>query len=264
MSTFYASFDSLNRAQAAVFELVNGGVDPDDLSLVVCRPDLEGSQMSDIVRSVGDATAFVGRSDDPDPSFPLPRMADVTELTSVEMDPVSPIDTSDSDTDVDSVDQMEDSQDAYERQISPKGGISHSTHEMDDIALTVTRGYPTAVPTLDDVRPWDLAEEEQFEDRIETIQIPGFGVVVGGGQLATAALDFGKHEGSCNADGLVSQFLDEGVPDAVAKDLQFAFLKGESILAVVVTPGEVNEDAVEEIAERHGGRNFGLYDAPRY
>ena len=155
---------------------------------------------------------------------------------------------------------MEDSQNEYELQIRPRDGISYSTHEKDDLALTVTTGFPTAVPTLDDVSPGAFAQQDQFGDRVETIDIPGFGRVVGGGLLATAALDFAKKDGSCNSEGLVAQLKEEGVPDDVAKELQSAFQKGEAILAVVVTPGEINEDAVEEIAERNGGQNFGLFD----
>jgi hypothetical protein len=264
MSTFYASFGSLDRAKGAVHELVSGGVDPDDLSLVSCKHGDANGEMRELVSSVGDATVFVGRNDDPIRDFPVSRRADITELTSIEMSRLSPIDTSNKDTDVDSFDQMEDSQNEYELQIHTHDGISQGTHEGDEIALSLITGFPTPVPTLDDVKPGDLARQEQFDDRIETIEIPGFGVVVGGGLLATAALDFVRQDGSCDADGLVAQLKDEGVPEDVAKNLQSAFQKGDSILAVLVTPGAINEDAVEEIAERNGGLNFGLFDAPRY
>jgi hypothetical protein len=188
-------------------------------------------------------------------------MADITELTSIEMSRISPIDTSNADTDVDSVDQMEDSQEEYELEIHPRGGVSQGSHEMDDVALTVTTGFPTPVPTQDNLQdPFPV--QEQLESQFETIEIPGFGIVAGGGLLATTALDFAKEPG--NLKSIIDQLKDEGVPDDVANDLQTAFHNGEAILAVVVTPGEINEDAVEEIAERYGGHNFGLFDAPRY
>ena len=37
MSTYYATFENWNKAQAAASELVNGGVSPNDLSLVLAR-----------------------------------------------------------------------------------------------------------------------------------------------------------------------------------------------------------------------------------
>ena len=76
--------------------------DPDDLSLVSCRPDEAEGEMREISGTVGDATAFVGRSDDPARDFSIPRRADITELTSTEMSRLNPIDTSNADTDVDS------------------------------------------------------------------------------------------------------------------------------------------------------------------
>jgi hypothetical protein len=267
MSTFYATFRSLDKAKEAVHELLNGGVDPDDLSLVCCHRQAaqEGAlgEMHELPSTVGDATAFVGRADDPAQDLPLPRPS-TAELTSLEMSRLSPVDTSDSDTDVDSIDQMEDSQEEYEAEIQPRAGISYSTHEKDDLALAVLTGFPTGVPVQDELSLGELAQEEQFDDSLEVIEIDGFVTIAGGGLLATAALDFAKSEGCCCAKGLARELQDDGVPAEVAGDLQEAFHRGDAVLAVAITPGVLNEDAVEEIAERHGGLNVGLFDAPRY
>ncbi len=268
MSTFYATFESWDRAKGAVQELLNGGVDPGDLSLVACRTDAQGNgvigEMRELPSTVGDATVYIGRKDDPARDFPIARGADLTELTSTEMSRLSPVDTSNSDTNVEAFEQMEDSQNEYELQIRPKGGISYGMHDRDTEDLEALIGFPTPVPTEDALSSGVFKQQEQFDDSLETIEIEGFGTIAGGGLLATAALDFAKTDGSCNAEGLVKGLEEEGVPQDVARDVQSAFHKGAAVLAVVVTPGVLNEDAVEEIAERHGAHNVGLFDAPRY
>ncbi|HWD38064.1 MAG TPA: hypothetical protein VG944_04395, partial [Fimbriimonas sp.] len=119
-------------------------------------------------------------------------------------------------------------------------------------------------PMTDEVTAPEFEREEQYESALETLEIPGIGLVQGGGSLATAALDFAKLDGSCNVSGLVEQLTDDGVPQEAAHELQNQFRQGRAILAVVITPGELNEDAVEEIAERNGAQAQGLFDAPRY
>lgn len=264
MSTFYATFLSLERAEAAFFELVDGGSDPDDLSLVVRRSDSETGPMRDEAGSVGDATSFVGRSDDPHPDELVPERIAIENLTTLEASRISPVDTSDRTTDVDSVDQMDDSQEEFELEARPYAGISQGTHEADDVALAALTGFPTLITPLDEPAQSDFHRQDQAEEAIERIEIPGYGMVMGGGQLATAALDLFKNEGACPCIGLVNELIDDGVPEEEARDIHAAFKRGETILAVAVNPGELNEDAVEEIAERHGGRNLGLFDAPRY
>jgi hypothetical protein len=264
MSTFYASFQSLGKAQSAVHELISGGVDPGDLSLVACLNGDESGPMRETAASVGDATAFVGRKDDPDRDSIYQHHAGIEELETTEFSRLSPLDTSNIATDVESIDQMDDPQTEMELESRPWGGISQGRHEMDEVALSVTTGFPTMVKEMDDLYPGELGLQEQNEDSIEKIEIPGYGIVIGGGLMATAALDFAKSGGSCPSQGLVDQLTDDGVPKGVARKLHSAFASGQAVLAVLITPGELNEEAVEEIAERHGAHNFGLFDAPRF
>jgi len=267
MSTFYATFSNWKQARSAVDEFVNGGVSPDDLSLVVCKKgalDGEAHPIREYATTVGDATAFVGRKDDPTRNIAPPPHVDITNYAATEMSRLSPVDTSNSDTDVDSVDQMEDSQSEMEAMMSPHDGVSNSAHEKDDLALTVLTGFPTAASNFSE-DTWDpFLEAEQNSDGLETIVIPGVGVVIGGGALATAALDFVSGDEHCGSESLVAQLIDEGVPHEMAKDFQRHFASGDAILAIAVTPGILNEGAVEEIASRNGAENGELYDAPRY
>jgi hypothetical protein len=265
MSTFYATFSNWKQARSTTEELVNGGVSPDDLSLLFGghKKDADGP-IKEFVGSVGDATAYVGRSDDPSRrEFPAAH-EDINLFTSVGASRISPVDTSDISSDVESVDQMDDSQNETEFMITPHDGISNSAHEKDDLALTVLTGMPTAASNFSE-EPFNPFEQgTQFSEGLEMIEIPNVGLIVGGGALATAALDFAGDKSECAAASLIDQLTEEGVPEDVARTYQKLFSEGQAILAVAVTPGELDENAVEEIATRHGAQNSELYDAPRY
>jgi hypothetical protein len=272
MSTFYATFRNVRAARQMIAELVRGGVRPDDISLVAHKAQVDlperrsGDQdrMQEYVRSVGDATSFVGRQDDPVTDSPVPASNDYTDYTTLEASRISGIDTSNSALDVDSVDQSDDSQEEADLMTYPRGETSQSEHERDDINLALHTGFPTPVPVIDDVRDSEGPLQDQLDEAMETIVVPGFGMVMGGGSLATAALDFINPEGNANTEALVAHLRDEGVPETRARVYRDAFDQGGAVLAVAVNPGTVDEGAVESIAERHRAENHALYDAPRY
>ena len=256
MSTYYATFADHQRAKDALRELLRGGVRPDDASLLL--PGDSAADASDLTAyaSVGDASYRVGRADDP--AGTLDRDDPVDEMTTIAQSAVSGIDTSNSAYTGDTVDQMDDSQSVAEDSLYPYRGISQSTHEKDDLALAVTNGMPTPVPVIDDVK--DGGEmQDQNEEAMEALDIPGFGSALGNGGLATAAL------GEGSVEPRLTDFLkDDGVPGSAIDDLLGALRAGHGLLAVVATPGEIDEPTVEAIAARNGGTDRGMFDAPRY
>lgn len=256
MSTYYATFADHQRAKDALRELLRGGVRPDDASLLL--PGDASSDAADLTAnsSVGDASYRVGRSDDP--ARPDVQRDALTELTTIERSDISGIDTSNRAYTGDSVDQMDDSQTVAEDMIYPYRNISQSTHEHDDLALTVTTGVPTPIPEIDDIRDGDEMQD-QNEEALEALEVPGFGLALGNGALATAALGDGDVEAR-----LTEFFKDDGVPTATADDLLTALREGHGLLAIVATPGEIDEPTVEAIAQRNGGTDRGLFDAPRF
>lgn len=261
MSTYIAVFRNSGSAKAAVLDLVRGGVRPEDISLVSPRNGSTASTLSISNGSVGDASYYVGRSDDPQPAGVVG--APYQELTTVEASLIGGVDTSDADNDVDSVDQAEDSQELSDEMTYPIQGISNSEHQRDDLNLAIETGFPTVIP-MGDVDQSTGEFEDELEDQIETIELPSFGVVMGGGLLATQALDlaWGKENGTSNV--VITYLRDEGVPTSQAQDYEEALAGGCSLLAVTVTPGEVDEGAVEAVAERHQAEQGELYDSPRY
>jgi len=256
MSTYYATFANHQQAKDALRELLRGGVRPDDASLLLPGDSVADTTDLSAGGTVGDASYLVGRSDDP--AAPAFRDDPLVEMTTIEGSRINGIDTSDSAFTGDTVDQTDDSQDGAEDMLYPRRGISQSVHELDDLALTVTTGLPTPIPEIDDIQDGDEMQD-QNEEGLEAFDVPGFGAVLGSGSLATAAL------GEGDLDHRLSAFLeDDGMPTAVIDELIVTLHKGEAVLAIVATPGEIDEPAVEEIAQRNGGTDLGLFDAPRY
>jgi hypothetical protein len=265
MSIYYASFEQFGKVQNFLDELLRGGVSPDDLSVITCRVP-EGLESSN-EGTVGDATAFVGRDDDPIVDEILhPQGKDITDLTAAHESEVrGGISTSDRSRNVDSVDQSDDSQRLAENMmLEPPRHTPQSQHEHDDLALTLRTGFPTPVPTLDDVQDTETPMQDQMTGGIETIVVRDAGLIMGGGGLATAAFDVINPKHTHDSMALVAYLKDEGVQEEAAGDIRDAFDAGDIVVAVELVPGRVREDFIESVAERCGGRSFGMFDAPRF
>lgn len=194
MSTYYATFADHQRAKDALRELLRGGVRPDDASLLLPGDTVQDTLDLTAGGSVGDASFYVGREDDPQHDIPNGDGGKYGAVTEAVAGSLNGIDTSDRSKTGDSVDQMDDSQSEAEGMLHPHRGISQSTHELDDIALTVMTGFPTDIPTIEPLSSGDLELQDQNEEGLEALDIPGFGAALGNGALATAALGDGSVE----------------------------------------------------------------------
>lgn len=287
MSTYYGVLNSVRDARNLVDLLLRSGAGPDNVSLVGPPDALVSSTLGAIggrgqapVRgeidsmnrmyeegsTTGDTSAFVGAPDDPEKSRPFDQDPEYACFTYQEVEPyTSGIDTSNRITDVETVDQSNESQEAFEDLASPPEGISHGEHEHDDINLTVLTGFPTIVPMEDDVIDTATPEQLAATQGFEVIVVPEKGIVGGGGSLATAALDVMKPGSDPDADWNLAGYLkDEGVDDVAAKDLVDALHSGKAIVAVEITPGEMDEEGVERLFAEAGAQQAALFDAPRY
>lgn len=265
MSNYYAVFGDIRSARAMINDLVQGGVRPDDLSLICRTEQGKGGDIAwDQSASVGDATVIVGREDDPEPPTIEPVDPEYTDYTTTESWPVGGIDTSNRDTDVDSVDQAEDSQELADEMTYPRGDVSNAEHQRESDDLSIATGFPTSLPVIDDLQDPLNPRGDELDNGLEAISIPGQGFVLGGGALATAALSFLRTDGERDPEAIVTFLKDDGVPEVNAQEFQSAFEQGRTIIGVTITPGEIDEEAIEQIAERHGADMGDLYDAPRY
>ncbi len=257
MSTYFATFESLQAARNMVDELVKSGVRADDVSLLTRQAMSDEGQPA----SVGDASFFVGRADDPEQEL-IPERKNLSDLSTTVQGNIMGIDTSRISTDVESVDQSDESQSLAEDMLEPARMTTHSEHERDDLGLTLLTGYPTTVPLLDDITDSEGSRMDQMAAGLDVISIPGAGTVVGGGGLGTAGMDAISPTGS--TENLLAFLKDEGMSDSIANAFCEALARNEVLLAVEVPPGLVREGAVEEMAERWGARPVGLIDAPRF
>lgn len=257
MSTFYAAFSDTVKAEQMVRQLLNDGIEIDDISLVTRGGDnIEASGGN----AMGDASYFVGRDDDPaerrlDPS----RGADYEAVEESEIGGGIATDTID--RSADSVDQMEDSQEIAEREfLEPREEVSRASHELDDLNRAVKTGFPTPVTPIDN----DFQESATDAGAsLESIPVEGLGLVIGGGDMATAAFDWRGEDGEPDAANFLTYLQDEGVPPASANELLDIFGNGGALMAVALTP-KVNEDNLQTAAEQFGAVSSGWFGAPRY
>ncbi len=259
MSTFIATYPDVPSAQQALRSLLGDGISSDDISLVAHSEGNQTSMEAGTGR-LADATYLVGRDDDPIDS-PTPAGDEYRTSYLAESNIGGGIATSSPDDDVSQVAEMDDSQSAAEDMISPPEDRPYSRHEVDDLQETLKSGFPTTVPEIDGPAP--LGPDHEADESVYTIAIPGFGLVIGGGALATVALDFAGS--SQEGRNHFKSFLEnEGVPGSEASSMLETLEAGGAVLSISIIPGETNPDAIEALAHQTGATTAALYDAPRF
>lgn len=264
MSTFYAAFIDSAAAQRAATDLMEEGLGYDDLSVLAHESfgDLHWGERSstDVAPPVQDASYIVGASDDPEnrPSVQMekpPLREDFFEES-----PVSGgISTAQPEDSISSVDEADESQ-----QLSEEGTYpfqSQGRREVMDLERAIITGFPTDVPRIDDFQP-TAQPDEDLDKSLETIIVPGFGVVMGGGELATAALALGGE--SKELKPVYDHLQEAGVEVETAGELIKTFEDGGAILSVELANGSTEAIHLEEWAERVGALIALTADGPRY
>lgn len=95
---------------------------------------------------------------------------------------------------------------------------------------------------------------------IASIAIPGFGLVAGGGALATAiAGAAGTTVAGAVAGGVHGYLKDQGVPEDAAERFDQVYRGGGAILAVTVPSNNVDQVTVEEILRKYHAGDVGTY-----
>src|SRR6185295_16740109 len=117
------------------------------------------------------------------------------------------------DSAADTVEESDESQWLAEDDLEPGISASQGDREVHDLELAVGTGFPTKTIGLDGTPKSSVPATEDLERSIEAIDIPGLGVVIGSGPLATAVLDYGDGDPSDDMPEMMKYFRDEGVPD---------------------------------------------------
>jgi hypothetical protein len=101
---------------------------------------------------------------------------------------------------------------------------------------------------------------------IASLVIPGFGLVIGGGALATAiAGAAGATAAGAVAGGVTGYLKDQGVPEVAATNYHRAYENGSAVLALVIPSGDVTRIDAEGILAKYQATNINVYGAsPSY
>lgn len=93
---------------------------------------------------------------------------------------------------------------------------------------------------------------------LASLIIPGFGIVTGGGALATALVAVaGVAAGGALAGGVAGFLQDQGVPHRVANDSEAALQNGQGVLAIETPTGKLGEFEVRTIINKYGADTYG-------
>lgn len=258
MSAVIATFRDIPSGVRAVRDLLSGGIEADDISFVARTGNVNGH-----IGKLEDASYMIGRSDDPidNPAAGMREGGPQRTRYVVESPIGAGIATSSPDDDASTLDEMDDSQSAEDDLFTPAEDRPQSRHEVDDLQLTLETGFPTPMLEPDPVTDAGVTPDHELDESLDVVRVAGFGVVMGGGSFATAALDLIVPGDLARFESFLES---EGVPTNAAKQAIGVLEFGGGLLAVAAIPGETDPDAISEIARRCGATDAALYDAPRF
>ncbi|HEY4002454.1 MAG TPA: hypothetical protein VGO93_26520 [Candidatus Xenobia bacterium] len=88
---------------------------------------------------------------------------------------------------------------------------------------------------------------------IASLIIPGFGIVIGGGALATAiGSAVGTTAAGAIAGGVEGFMVDQGVPEKVATTYREALEHGQGMLALTLPSGKLEAGEAQEVVAKYG------------
>jgi len=249
-NTLYAAFTDATFAEKAAGALLDHGVRAEDLSLVQhesrynmpttvaedtgVTPRVEG----EMTGAMSDSPAVVGAG-----TYETARPID-SETYMEEDDFATARNQADYDRETNMVDK-DKPKDTLHAEKSAKHGISTTTG-ADAGSAAITGGA------------WGLGVGAVAA--LASMLIPGVGIIVGGGALATAIAGLVATTGAGAAVGAVTGYLkDQGVEEHVAMKYGETVEGGGAILAVHVPSGNVDEPLARQMLEKYGAMNVNTY-----
>jgi hypothetical protein len=268
-NTLYAAFADATLAERAAGALLDHGVRAEDLSLVQhesrynmpntvaddtgVTPGIKGKMSGASITSPGVADA----------AFYMPPVAETTHP----MSNMGPYGTS-----VESYMEEEDfatarNQADYDRETATIGddrdydradGVDAADFEKSaKHGISTTTGADAGIAAVTG-GAWGLGVGAVAA--LASLLIPGVGIVVGGGALATAIAGLVATTGAGAAVGAITGYLkDQGVDEHVAMKYGDTVAGGGAILAVHVPSGDVDELRARQVLEKYGAANINSY-----
>jgi hypothetical protein len=95
---------------------------------------------------------------------------------------------------------------------------------------------------------------------LASLFVPGFGIILGGGALATAIGGAVATTGAGAIAGGVTGYLkDQGVEETVAQNYEETLSHGGALLEVNLPSGDVEEETARQVLAKYGASNIGAY-----
>lgn len=136
--------------------------------------------------------------------------------------------------------------------IGPADGKDHEKHA--EQGITTTTGADAAAGAAKGAGAGLVAGAL---GALASLFIPGFGIVTGGGALATAlATAAGTTAAGAVAGGVTGFLQDQGVDQQVAQDYQKAIEHGGALIQIVTPAKDVPTGQIQEILTKYGATNF--------
>jgi hypothetical protein len=255
LPTVFASFTNGEVAERLVGSLLQSGVAPEDMSLIVKNnhASLKDSNEALVMVDSGDSeTIGYGHT-----GFQ-------TEGSYIHESRIGGgISTSTADDDVSGVEEMDDSQEASEQMIYPASAQSYSSQERRDTVEATNTGFFNTTKTTREGLGLADVDKNAIGDEISSVAIPHFGLAIGDGALATSVMGAGMADevGGIPAAHIQDYLEDQGVPADLAFMLSADFEKGGAVVAIATPPGGADYDVIQQVLEEIGARNVQLVEA---
>jgi len=231
-NTIYTSFNDPDLAERAAGALLDHGVSPDDISLIQSTKKISPSAEDVMPHQV------------PPPIYVVPNIGGMT--TGLSPQGIAPMIAIDADDETvqyahDPIRQLED---------EAKHGISTTTPEDAEVGALKGGAWGAGLGAA---------------AILATMFVPGIGVVLGGGALASAIGAFLASAGAGAVVGGVTGYLkDQGVESKVAEIYNNAVIAGGAVLALTLPSGEVDEAAAWTILDKYAAQNVTSYSGRPY
>lgn len=220
--TLYASFEDASMAEKAAGALLDHGVRQEDISLVAHESHLSRS-------------AYSGGATDIGADYTHAAISDEYNTAVIDQDPAT--------RDESFVTRDRTNEDTTD--LTARTGISTTTPADAASGAAKGAGIGLGVGVL---------------AALASLAVPGFGLVLGGGALATAiAGAIGATAAGAAAGGITGYLKDQGVPEAAATRYGETFNRGGAVLAVNVPSNNVDTLTAQSILAKYGALNVATY-----
>lgn len=136
--------------------------------------------------------------------------------------------------------------------VGPADGKDHEAHAQSGV--TTTTGADAAAGAA---KGAGIGLAVGALGALASLLIPGFGLVIGGGALATAmASAAGTTAAGAVAGGVTGFLQDQGVDKVAAQDYEDAIKNGGALVEVLTPSKDVTAAQVEEILTKYGANKF--------